>query len=167
MEGILQTTILLLGVALFVFVAYGDIKSLRIPNPLVAAVALLGITRLIVIGDPSAALYTAGASALVLTVGFLLFWQGFCGGGDAKLVTAAALLVGYDDLFAFLFFMGVFGALGSLAMLIIHRYFPLWLGPSLAVLIPKARLSVPYGVAIAAGGITTLLSQSSLSPFLG
>jgi prepilin peptidase CpaA len=164
MENILQTIITLVGIALFIFAAYGDVKSFKIPNAVVGAVALLGATRLIVIGDSSAALYTVGASFAVLTVGFVAFWQGLVGGGDAKLITAAALLVGYNELFSFLFLMSLCGGLVTLATLVIHRYVPLFLGPKLATLVPTARLSVPYGAAIAGGGIVTLLFQSS---FLG
>jgi prepilin peptidase CpaA len=91
----LQTTITLVGIALFIVAAYGDVKTFRIPNVLVAAVALLAVTRLIVIGNPSAALYTVGASVPLLIVGFVLFAQGFVGAGDVKLITATALLVGY------------------------------------------------------------------------
>jgi prepilin peptidase CpaA len=156
LEDILQTTILLAGIVLFIFVAYGDVKFFRIPNTLVYAVALLGVTRLIIIGDPSAALYTVGASFAVLIVGFVLFWQGFAGGGDAKLVTAAALLVGYHDLFGFLLAMGICGALVSLAIIVTH-----WSERS------KRKLAVPYGVAIATAGGVTLFFQSSLSSFLG
>jgi prepilin peptidase CpaA len=165
LEGILETTILLLGITLFIVAAYSDVKTFRIPNLLVAAVALLGVTRLIAIGDPSATLYTVGASTILLIAGFLLFWQGFIGGGDAKLITAAALLVGCD-LLPFLLFMGICGALISLAVLVIHRFLPLYAGPRLAVLLPKARLAVPYGVAIATAGSVTLFFQSSLATLL-
>jgi prepilin peptidase CpaA len=160
----LQTVIMLVGIALFIAAAYGDIKSLRIPNPLAAAVALLAIFRLIVIGDPSAALYTVGTSVIVFTVTCLLFWRGLLGGGDAKLLSATVLLVGYQDLFSFLFVMSICGVLVSLAILLIHRNLPLLLGPRLAVLVPLvpgAQPAVPYGVAIASGGIATLLFQSS------
>src|SRR6266478_2263934 len=121
LEDILETTILLLGIALFVAAAYGDVKTFRIPNWLVAAVAILGFLRLIVIGDLSVALYTVGASVIVFIVVFLLFWRGFVGGGDAKLMTATALLVGYHDLFNFLVLMSICGALLSLAILIMPR----------------------------------------------
>jgi prepilin peptidase CpaA len=147
LEDTLQTTILLLGIALFAVAAYSDIRTFLIPNALVAAVAALGFLRLIVIGDPSTALYTVGACILVFIVTFLLFWRGLLGGGDAKLIPATVLLVGYHDLVPFLFLMSVCGVLVSLAILIIHR---------------KARLAVPYGVAIAGGGIVTLLFQPSL-----
>jgi prepilin peptidase CpaA len=126
------------------------------------AVATLGIFRLIVISDLSIALYTTGASVLILFVTFLLFWRGFVGGGDAKLIPAAALLVGYHDLGSFLVLMCICGALVSLAVLVIHKHVPLWLGPRLAMLAPRARLVVPYGIAIAGGAIVTLLFQPSL-----
>jgi prepilin peptidase CpaA len=164
----LQNLITLVGIALFVFAAYGDVKTFRIPNLLVAAVAFLGIIRLIMISDPSVALYTVGASVALLVVGFVLFWQGFIGGGDAKLITAAALLIGYHDLLSFLLFMGICGAAISLAALVIHKYLPLYLGPRLTVLLPRARLAVPYGVAIATAGSVTLLLQSPFATsFIG
>jgi prepilin peptidase CpaA len=165
-EFSLETVILLLGIALLVAAAYGDVKTRRIPNWLVAAVAALGISRLIEIGDVSFALYTVGASLLVFIVTFLLFWRGFVGGGDAKLLTAAALLIGYHDLLNFLVLMSLCGALVSVAMLATRRgaLFSLVIrvvhGPSEQP--EKLQLAVPYGTAIAAGGIVTLLFQSSI-----
>jgi Flp pilus assembly protein protease CpaA len=156
------STILCVGIVLLVVAAYGDIKRLRIPNMLVAAVAVLGVLRLFVIGDLTTAVYTVGSSVLIFITTFLLFWHGLLGGGDVKLLGATVLLVGYHDLFSFLFLMSICGALVSLVILFIHRYLPLHLGPRLAVLVPTARLSVPYGVAISGGAIVTLLFQHSL-----
>jgi prepilin peptidase CpaA len=162
-EVILQTLIIIVGIGFFIAAGYSDVKTFRIPNPLVAAVALLGVVRLIAIGDPSVALYTVIASVVLLAVAFGLFALGYIGGGDGKLITAAALLVGYNDLFSFLLFMGVCGAVISLAVLAIHKHLPLYLGPRLATLLPKAQLAVPYGVAIASAGSVTLLFQTPLS----
>ncbi len=156
----MESVILLSGIALFVAAGYGDVKTLRIPNSLVIAVAALGLLRLILIGDLSVALSTLGASAIIFITTFLLFWRGFVGGGDAKLMTAAALLVGYHGLFNFLVLMSLCGALVSLAVL--------YMGWSSVVVtsdeqpLPKARLAVPYGAGIAGGAIVTLLFQSSL-----
>jgi prepilin peptidase CpaA len=164
----LQNLITLVGIGLFIIAACSDVKSFRIPNVLVAAVTLLGVTRLIVNGDPSVALYTVAASAVLLIVGFVLFWQGFVGGGDAKLLTASALLIGYHDLFSFLVIMSICGALISLGALVIHRFLPFYAGPRLTVLLPQAQLSVPYGVAIAtAGGLTLFFQSPLLSSFIG
>jgi len=169
-EDILQTIIPLVGIALFILAAFSDVKTFRIPNALVAAVALLGVTRLTVNGDPSIALYTVGASAVLLIVGFILFWQGFVGGGDAKLLTAAALLVGYHDLTGFLASMAIVGAVLSLVVLVTQ-----WSLTKQSVVVtspdqpqPKAKLAVPYGVAIAtAGGITLFLQSPLLSSIVG
>jgi prepilin peptidase CpaA len=160
MEDILQTTILLLGVALFAIAAYGDIKTHRIPNLLVASVAILGVLRLILIGDLSVALYTVGASVMVFIAVFLLFWRNFVGGGDAKLMTATALLVGYHALFNFLILMSLCGLFVSVVVLVTRRSSVVV--PSDEAPLPKSRLAVPYGVAIAGGGIVTLLFQPTL-----
>ena len=152
----MQTIISFMGIALFIVTAYGDVRSLRIPNLLVAAVALLGVARLIVIGDQSIALYTVAASFAVLVIGFVLFWQGFVGGGDAKLIAAAALLIGYNDLLPFLVFMSVCGASISLAAVASRRQKQ------------TSKLYIPYGVAIATAGSVTLLFQSTFATsFIG
>jgi prepilin peptidase CpaA len=157
LEDILQTIISLVGIALFIVAAYSDIKSFRIPNWLVVAVTWLGVTRLILVGDPSVTLYTIGASVIILVIGFALFAQGFVGGGDAKLITAAALLVGYHDLFSFLVFMSICGAFISLSAFATRGRQK-----------PTAKLYIPYGVAIATAGSVTLLFQSALlSSFIG
>ena len=158
----LQIIIAGTGILLFIVAAYGDIKSLRIPNKLAIAVAILGVFRLLVIGDLNTAIYTIGASAMVFIVTFLIFWRGILGGGDVKLLSATVLLVGYHDLLSFLLIMSICGAFVSLAVLFIRNLLPLWLGPRLAVLVSTARLVVPYGVAIAAAGTVTLLFQFSL-----
>ena len=143
----MQTVISFVGVALFIAAGYSDVRSFRIPNLLVGAVALLAIVRLIVIGNPSIAVYTVSASTIILVTGFALFSQGFVGGGDAKLLTAAALLVGYNDLFSFLVFMSICGAFIALAAFITNRR-------------QNAKaLYIPYGVAIATAGSVTLLFQ--------
>jgi prepilin peptidase CpaA len=153
-EDIVEKVVLVVGIVMFVVAAYGDVRTLRIPNLLVIAVAALGLIRLIVIGDPTAALSTIGASVIVFIPALLLFWRGFLGGGDAKLITATALLVGYRDLYSFLVLMSLCGVLVSLAVLVTHRRAP--------ESQPKARLAVPYGLAIAGGAIVSLLFQPSL-----
>jgi prepilin peptidase CpaA len=155
LEDNLEASILLLGIVFFAFAAYGDVKTYRIPNALVIAVAILGVFRLITNGDLTVALYTVGGSLMIFIVTFLLFWRGLFGGGDAKLITAAALLVGYHALFSFLVVMSLCGLFVSVAVLAMRR-------SAVAVTLPKARLAVPYGAAIAGGGIVTLLFQTSL-----
>jgi prepilin peptidase CpaA len=98
----LQTTIAYVSMALLVIAAYSDIRTLRIPNTLVVAIAALGILRLVLLGNPITATYAVGAALLVFFVGCVLFRYGFVGGGDVKLLTATIPLIWYRDLFNFL-----------------------------------------------------------------
>lgn len=150
----MQTIITLAGIALFIVAAYGDVKSFRIPNLLVAAIALLALVRLVAIGDPSVALYTVGTSLAVLSIGFVLFALGYIGGGDAKLIAAAALLIGYRDLYSFLVFMCICGGIMSIVVFAARRK-------------TKSKLYVPYGVAIATAGGVTLFFQTPFHSFIG
>ena len=71
--------------------------------------------------DPSAALYTLAASVALFAATFLLFWRGLLGGGDVKLLVATGFLIGYHDLFQFLFVMSICGALVALAVVAHNR----------------------------------------------
>ena len=140
--------------------AYGDIRTRRIPNELIVVILALAAFRIAIEGDPRAGLYTLAASAALFVATFLLFWRGLLGGGDVKLIGATALLIGYHNFFEFLFVMSVSGALVAVAILARDR-----LGlrrattPALEDRETPARLTVPYGVAIAAAGIVVLLVQ--------
>ena len=90
----MQVLIPVIAAGLFLIAAYGDIRTRRIPNTLALAVAVLGLLRLVLAGDPAAALLSIAIAAAVFAIGFLLFWRGWLGGGDVKLMAAAMLLVG-------------------------------------------------------------------------
>jgi len=53
----------------------------------------------------------------MLVVGFAMFARGWVGGGDAKLMAAAALWLGFEHLFAFLLWTAILG--GGLALLLL------------------------------------------------
>ncbi len=91
--------------------AYGDAKWRRIPNEVSLIVAALGVLRLILAGDAGAAVRTGAVTAIVLVICFLLFARGIFGGGDAKLISAATLLVGSTGVLDFLLLTSIFGAL--------------------------------------------------------
>jgi prepilin peptidase CpaA len=165
----LQTVIFFLGAAIFAFVAIGDFRTRRIPNGFIVAILLLAALRMALTGTPTGALYTLLASAAVLLATFLLFWRGLLGGGDVKLIGATGLLIGYQDLFEFLFVMSVCGALMAVAIFAGDR---LGLKPiSRPGTMPSEgnppepvdRLAVPYGIAIALAATFTLYVQSTFT----
>jgi prepilin peptidase CpaA len=160
----MQTTILIVGMCILAVIAYGDVRTRRIPNVLSLAIAILGLLRIILGHDSVAMGHTLAAATAIFIAAFLLFWYGGIGGGDTKLVAATALLVGYHDLFSFLFLMSACGGALALAMLARSRLRPRrwlparWAREPLATdTVAPGRPTVPYGVAIAAAGVVTLI----------
>jgi prepilin peptidase CpaA len=161
------------AISILIAIAYRDVRTRRIPNALTAAIALLGLVRLILADDLFAAVHTLLASALVFAVAFLLFWRGVFGGGDAKLVAAMALLVGAHDLFDFFLVMSVCGGGLGLAILACDRLHASR-RPSSQRLArpftlhgveparPQARPTVPYGAAIASSGVVMMVLRPVL-----
>ena len=157
------------AIGVLAFIGYDDLRTRRIPNELSIAVASLGLIRMMLTGNLSAIGYTLLAGAAAFAVTFLLFWRGAIGGGDAKLIPAVILLVGHQELLGFLFLMSLFG--GGLAFAILARS-KLRLGVGLInwtvqPLLPARagasktvpqRLTVPYGLAVAAAGAITLIT---------
>jgi prepilin peptidase CpaA len=163
-----QTAVVVVGIGILALIAYRDVRTRRIPNPLAIAIAILGLVRILLVNDPVAAGYTLAAGIAMLAVAFLLFWRGVLGGVDAKLIAATVLLIGYQDLFGFLFLMSLCGAALALATLTRDKLGPwlwsLWLYPAMspvaATAAPK-RSTVPYGAAIAAAGVIVLILETS------
>ena len=143
----MQTAVVVVAIGILALIAYRDVRTRRIPNPLAIAIAILGLVRILLVNDPVAAGYTLAAGIAMLTAAFLLFWRGVLGGGDAKLIAATALLIGYQDLFGFLFLMSLCGAALALATLMSDKLGPwlwrLWLYPMMS---PVAATAAPTAV---------------------
>jgi prepilin peptidase CpaA len=141
--------------AMLLVACWCDLKARTIPNMLNLAVALLAIPFWWSIGLalwPDVALQI-GVAALVFGLFAIAFALGAMGGGDVKLVAAIALWLPASSVMALLFIMSVAGGVLTLAMLIRHK-----LARS------AAQLEIPYGVAIAFGGLW-LISERFLNQF--
>jgi Flp pilus assembly protein protease CpaA len=172
MERGVQTVIVVLAMGAFIAAAYVDVRRRRIPNALSYLIGSLGLLRILLAGDPVTAGWTLAAAAGVLVVAFMFFWGGTFGGGDAKLLTGAVLLIGYHDLFEFVFLMSLFGAVLALVILIGDRLIPRIrrVGQRAAGREATAAAArrdvwptVPYGVAISTAGMIILVLQISAS----
>jgi len=163
-----QAIIVTVAIGIFLIIAYGDLRTRRIPNVLAAAIAVLGLARMILAANSVEAGRTLVASAAVFAVGFLLFWRGVLGGGDAKLIGATALLIGSDDLFDFFLLMSVCGGALAFAILVRNRLRPHLTLKAMSMMqcaggsTPLMRPTVPYGVAIAAAGVVVLILRPIL-----
>jgi Flp pilus assembly protein protease CpaA len=160
------------AIGILVISACRDVRMRRIPNVFAAAIAMLGLVRMLTAGDTIGAIHTVAASAVVFAAVFLLFSRGVLGEGDAKLVAAVVLTINYDDLFGFLFLMSLGG--GALALAIFARDSLTLLSSRLlrstgmAVGIgilgsvgTPARSTVPDRVAIAAAEVVTSTLETS------
>jgi prepilin peptidase CpaA len=167
-----QTLIVVLAMGAFITAAYVDVRRRRIPNAISYMIGSLGLFRILLAADPTSAGWTLAAAAGVLLIGFMFFWGGTFGGGDAKLLTGAVLLIGYRDLFPFMFLMSLFGGVLALTILIGDRLIPRLRRDkqqaaasetNIAATRRDAWPTVPYGVAISAAGMIILVLQVSAS----
>lgn len=133
-----------------------DVMTRRIPNSLVVGTAALFLPAALVTGMPLwiMSLHVATA-AVLLALGFGLFSFGVVGGGDAKMMAAAGLWLGFPCSILFITFSALAGGLLAAAMGLwflvtmeggVHST---WFDKTVAPLKP----SVPYGFALAAGAI--------------
>ena len=165
----MRTAILIVAIGILAIIAYGDVRSRRLPNAFSFAIATLGVIRIIYANNTIAALHSICAAAVIFGAAFLLFWRGAIGGGDAKLVAAMTLLIGDHDLFSFLFLTSLCGGALALAVLADDKLRPLLRTRLAMVRATKSAQcttmpvpsTVPYGVAIAAAGAITLILEAS------
>lgn len=139
--------------------AFSDILTMTIPN---RVSIILAVSFFVVAPFSGMDLETLGwsvAAALIVFSGcFALFALNVMGGGDAKILSAAALWYGFNiDLVAFLGFTGIFGGLLALIVLMIRaNQNTLLVSP---IPIPmhffKDRAGIPYGVAIGVAAFAT------------
>ena len=143
--------------------AVSDLRTYQIPNTASALIVFSYVVFALCV--PTAPRLGALAVGLaVFAVGLLLFVRGAMGGGDVKLLAAAALWCGPHLLAVFAIVTGLAGALlAGILLSPLRRILPqapheVTAGAGLAAL----RQPMPYGIAISAGGLFVLSQQASL-----
>ena len=132
--------------------AVSDAKHYLIPNWLTAGIALMAAVSFFQPEtDPVFLALHFAAALLVLAVGFTLFAWNLFGGGDVKLLAALAFWTGFGDLPRLLLVTTLAGGVLALGILAWRRL-RLATGETI-----DQRL--PYGIAIAAGGIDFCIRQ--------
>lgn len=140
--------------------AVSDLRAYTIPNwtSLLIAACFL-VTALFTPYAPLVPGILAGGGVLVLGLG--MFAMGWMGGGDVKLFSALALWCGPSRLASFTLVTSLAGVVLALVLLSPLRRF----APTATEEARSAtRQPMPYGVAIAAGGVWMI---TQYIPFLG
>ena len=139
--------------------AFTDILTMKIPNRVSVVLALSFFAVAPFSGMDLATIGWSVAAALAVFSGcFALFALNVMGGGDAKILSAAALWYGFNiDLVAFLTLTGVFGGFLALVILFIRANQDILLVTPIPIPMHffKQRAGIPYGVAIGAAAFTT------------
>ncbi len=159
----IHATILGVAATLFVAAAASDVRSYRIPNCLCAL--LLTGYPLYVLTAPNPVDWKGGILmfAIVFAIGFACFLGNILGAGDVKLLSVASLWAGPALISTLLIVTAFAGGLESLAATIV-KYAKSEKAKKNSRLKERrkkksSRLNqtqIPYGVAIAAGGLTVL-----------
>ena len=139
--------------------ATSDWRSLIIPNRYSLAMVALFPSFVIASGDVEwlTHLYVGGGA---FALGFLVFSLRLCGGGDVKLLAAAALWAGPGLIVPLLFYTAVTGGFMALVLWVRHRYQRAGIPANLLFARSEegfAKQPMPYGIAIAAGGLFVAL----------
>ena len=152
--GFTEILLVLLAIIL-VIAAVIDVRTFTISNRLNLCVALLALVYWLSVSLPlwpDAAVQLA-AAAVVFVVLAGAFYFGMMGGGDVKLAAALALWFSPPEILKFLVVMSIAGGVLTIVILIAHR-----------LRSKEGRPQIPYGVAIAFGGLV-ILTQRFLNQF--
>jgi prepilin peptidase CpaA len=141
---------------LMIVAGAGDALSMRIPNwlTLLIAAAFFPMALITAMPLPVMGLHIAVAAAM-FGAGFAFFAMGLFGGGDAKLLAAAGLWLGWPDLVPFLVMTAFAGGLLALvvgAWSVFNMNSEIKDG-SLFRRFGAIKPNVPYGYAFAIGAI--------------
>jgi len=143
---------------LLLFAAASDIATMKIPNWIsIAMAASYPILALISGASWMTIGLHAGFGVLMLIVCFALFQFGVFGGGDAKLIAAAAVWTGVETFAPFLLWTALAGGLLALTLMMARQAItPNETRPAFVNRLLRPKGGVPYGVAIAVGGFAAI-----------
>lgn len=152
----LSTLALLIFPALMAYAAASDLFTMRIANWLVIAIvgAFAVMAYLAQLSWTEIGM-AAAAGATVLAISFAFFAFNWIGGGDAKLVSATTLWLGFGLMLPYVIYAALLG--GALTLLLLwFRRFPLSEGLAKQAWLDRLhnpKTGVPYGIALAIAAV--------------
>jgi prepilin peptidase CpaA len=134
--------------------AISDLARYMIPNWIALALAIAAVPALFMAGaDAIGVAWHLATGAVVLILTSILFFRGWLGGGDVKLLAAAACWTGWALVLPLIVYTALAGGILALILMAARRILrnhaatSTWI-PSLF----GESSNVPYGAAIATGG---------------
>lgn len=165
---VFQSVLLLMFPVAMAFAAATDLLTFKIPNRISIALVVAFLIAAPFSGLTWPGFFTHVATfAAVLAVGILLFSFGFLGGGDAKLLAAAALWVGYESLPTYVAMVAICGGVLAVALLLFRRIVlpeSILRHPWIARLHNRQQ-GMPYGIALAAAALWVYPSTKLFASF--
>ncbi len=152
----LDYPLLLVFPAAMAFAGAMDLFTMTIPNKVSLALIAAFAVVATMIGMPWQLVAShVLAGLLFLTIGIAMFSRGWLGGGDAKLLAAAALWFGFGQMLSFLYLVSLLGGALALVILLYRTSLPpFWLsGHSWAERLHDRKVGIPYGIAIAGAAL--------------
>lgn len=142
--------------AALIIAAANDLYEFKIPNWISATLFCASFAAGAALGAPGAVLLQGAILAgAALAIGFTLFAFNVVGGGDAKLFAGVAPWIGLSGFVPFLFNMAFAGGVLALALILFRRSppLPIYAHAPWIIRLHQEKKAIPYGVAIAAGGV--------------
>lgn len=153
--------LLLPAIPIGIWVAWSDMKFMRIPNVACFALFISFLILAPLIYDLNQYGFRIAQGLIVLLIGFFATGIGLVGGGDAKFAAAMAPFIALEDIFPFIFLIGIL----SLLSVGLHK---------LAGITPGVKNKIkdwdswntqgmfPFGITLAASLIAHLVLHSPL-----
>jgi len=167
---LLLTVLLAVFPVLVIIGALRDVTTMTIPNWVSLGLIAGFFPAAFAAGLPLETVgMNLGVGVVALLAGMVMFALRWVGGGDAKMMAAAALWLGMDAAAPFLLWTGVAGGLFAVLLMQARAYgqpyaarAPAWVGKLLE---PKG--DIPYGVAICAGALAAFPASAVMAGFAG
>lgn len=142
--------------AAMAFAGAMDLFTMTIPNRISMLLVAVFFALAPVSGLPLATIAShVGAGALVLVVTFAMFTRGWLGGGDAKLLAATSLWLGFEHLMPYLLLASLIGGLLALVLISYRNLMPpIWaMRQDWAMRLHDRQTGIPYGIALAGAAL--------------
>ena len=148
--------LMIVGVIVTLAAVY-DATTLTIPNWLsIALVGLFPVAVLLAGIDFTAIGVHVGIGLAALLAGMVLFAFHFIGGGDAKLFAAVSLYMGLPDVGTYLVYVAFVGGGLALVLMMARRAALMGISMDWFLRFTRGGSVIPYGIAIALGGLAVL-----------